>query len=103
MSDSEDSDVVDPRPLEEIHKEIKRCKKNPTTSTMFVSGWDDADDDVAVVSDPKGRYNYGSLKQILVSIICIGFLLFHTCGILEITFFETVASFRPLLSQPGSW
>lgn len=55
MSDSEDSDTVDPRPLEEIQEEIKKCKKNPSTSSMFVSGWDDADEGVQAVQDPKGE------------------------------------------------
>jgi hypothetical protein len=58
MSDSEESDVFNEDPIRsfhEIHDEIERCKKNPATSGMFVSGWDDADEDVEEVKDPKGN------------------------------------------------
>lgn len=53
MSDSEDSDdqVKD---LLNIKKEIDTYKKNPATSQMFVSGWDDPDQDIDLVEDPKG-------------------------------------------------
>lgn len=53
MSDSDDSDgrVKD---LINIKKEIDTYKKNPDTSQMFVSGWDDADQDIDVIEDPKG-------------------------------------------------
>lgn len=54
MSDSEGSDdqIKD---LLEIKHEIQKCKNDPATSGMFVSGWDDADQDVDVVKDPKGK------------------------------------------------
>ncbi|XP_049881041.1 ankyrin repeat domain-containing protein 49-like [Pectinophora gossypiella] len=55
MSDSEDSDNFDPNELQDIHDEIEKCKKNPSTAGMFVSGWDDADQDVDVVKDPKAN------------------------------------------------
>lgn len=54
MSDSDDSDTVDPRRYQEISEEIMKYKKNPETAGMFVSGWDDADQDIAAVEDPKG-------------------------------------------------
>lgn len=57
MSDSDDSDTVDPRRYQEISEEIMKYKKNPETAGMFVSGWDDADQDIAAVEDPKGTYN----------------------------------------------
>lgn len=53
MSDSEDSDDQ-MRKMLEIKNEIDKCKRNPETSGMFVSGWDDADQDVDVVKNPKG-------------------------------------------------
>ncbi|XP_041975622.1 ankyrin repeat domain-containing protein 49 isoform X2 [Aricia agestis] len=52
MSDSEDDDIFK-RDFNDIADEIDRCKKNPETSGMFVSGWDDADADVNVVKNPK--------------------------------------------------
>ncbi|XP_014356148.2 ankyrin repeat domain-containing protein 49-like [Papilio machaon] len=52
MSDSEE-ESVNARNYEEIAKEIERCKRNPETSGMFVSGWDDADQDVDIVKNPK--------------------------------------------------
>lgn len=58
MSDSEDSDLFEEQPkrsFQDIHAEIERCKKNPATSGMFVSGWDDPDEDVEEVKDPKGK------------------------------------------------
>lgn len=54
MSDLDDFDS-EPGSLQDIHEEIERYKKNPSTSGMFVSGWDDADQDVDVVKDPKGN------------------------------------------------
>lgn len=53
MSDSEE-ESVNVRNYEEIAKEIERRKTNPETSGMFVSGWDDADQDVDIVKNPKG-------------------------------------------------
>lgn len=53
MSDLEDEEVKI-KEFKEVAEEIKRCKKNPETSGMFVSGWDDADQDVNVVKDPTG-------------------------------------------------
>lgn len=53
MSDSDDSDTFRPNTLQEIHEEIKRCKKNPDTSKMFVSGWDDDDQDVDFANKPR--------------------------------------------------
>lgn len=55
MSDSEDENQT-VKSFEEIHDEIQKYKRNPETSGMFVSGWDDADQDVEVVKDPKGEY-----------------------------------------------
>lgn len=55
MSDSEDEETAT-RSFTEIQREIEQCKKNPETSGMFVSGWDDADEGVTTVSDPKGLY-----------------------------------------------
>lgn len=55
MSDSEDETKI-VKSFEEIHNEIKQCKRNPETSGMFVSGWDDPDQDVEEVKDPKGVY-----------------------------------------------
>ncbi|KAM3967578.1 ankyrin repeat domain-containing protein 49 [Aphomia sociella] len=54
MSDS-DSDSYDKKDIQEIHDEIEKYKRNPETSGMFVSGWDDADQDVDVVKDPKAN------------------------------------------------
>lgn len=53
MSDSEGSDdqIKD---LLEIKHEIQKYKSNPATSGMFVSGWDDADQDVEIVENPQG-------------------------------------------------
>lgn len=53
MSDSEDENR-ELKSFAEVHDEIKQCKRNPETSGMFVSGWDDADQDVEEVKDPKG-------------------------------------------------
>lgn len=57
MSSSEDSDdqIKD---LLEIKHEIQKRKTDPATSGMFVSGWDDADQDIDVVKDPTGYLNY---------------------------------------------
>ncbi|XP_047544969.1 ankyrin repeat domain-containing protein 49 [Vanessa atalanta] len=52
MSDSEDEERK-VRDFKEISEEIERCKRNPETSGMFVSGWDDADQDVNLVKNPK--------------------------------------------------
>ncbi|XP_047025204.1 ankyrin repeat domain-containing protein 49 [Helicoverpa armigera] len=54
MSDSEDENK-EIKSFEEIHDEIQEYKRNPETSEMFVSGWDDADQDVDVVKDPKAN------------------------------------------------
>ncbi|XP_075971213.1 ankyrin repeat domain-containing protein 49-like [Anticarsia gemmatalis] len=54
MSDTEDEETQ-VRSFSEIHEEIERCKKNPETSGMFVSGWDDADQDVDTIKDPKAN------------------------------------------------
>ncbi|CAH0724750.1 unnamed protein product, partial [Brenthis ino] len=53
MSDSEDEGKI--QDFKEISEEIEKCKKNPETSGMFVSGWDDADQDVNIVKDPKAN------------------------------------------------
>lgn len=55
MSDSEDEETHI-KSFAEVHKEIEAFKKNPETSGMFVSGWDDADQDVDIVKNPKGLY-----------------------------------------------
>ncbi|CAH2238948.1 ankyrin repeat domain-containing protein 49 [Pararge aegeria] len=52
MSDSEDEEFK-LKDFKEISDEIERCKSNPDTSGMFVSGWDDADQDVDIVKNPK--------------------------------------------------
>ncbi|CAG9796701.1 unnamed protein product [Diatraea saccharalis] len=54
MSDSEE-ETFDFKKFKEIKDEIERCKTNPETSGMFVSGWDDADQDVDVVENPKAN------------------------------------------------
>ncbi|KAJ8735468.1 hypothetical protein PYW07_007088 [Mythimna separata] len=54
MSDSEDENK-EMKSFAEVHDEIKQCKRNPETSGMFVSGWDDADQDVEEVKDPKAN------------------------------------------------
>ncbi|XP_045458809.1 ankyrin repeat domain-containing protein 49 [Melitaea cinxia] len=53
MSDSEDESKI--KDFKEISEEIERCKMNPATSGMFVSGWDDADQDVDLVKNPKAN------------------------------------------------
>lgn len=53
MSDSEDESKI--KDFKEISDEIERCKMNPATSGMFVSGWDDADQDVDLVKNPKAN------------------------------------------------
>lgn len=53
MSDSEDENK-EMKSFAEVNDEIKQRKRNPETSGMFVSGWDDADQDVEEVKDPKG-------------------------------------------------
>ncbi|GBP29291.1 Ankyrin repeat domain-containing protein 49 [Eumeta japonica] len=55
MSDSDDSDTFDRKGFQDVAAEIERCKKNPETSGMFVSGWDDADQDIDFVKDPKAN------------------------------------------------
>lgn len=57
MSDSEDSDnhIYDYKSFDQVSEEIQRRKKNPETSQMFVSGWDDADQDLDLVKDPKAN------------------------------------------------
>lgn len=67
MSDSEDENTQ-LKSFSEIHEEIERCKKNPDTSEMFISGWDDTDQDVNVVKDPKGKTLYEYLDQRIFSI-----------------------------------
>lgn len=52
MSESDDSDIH-VNDFRDIQKEIKKCKRNPQTSGMFVSGWDDEDKDVNTVKQPK--------------------------------------------------
>ncbi|CAH2050245.1 unnamed protein product, partial [Iphiclides podalirius] len=52
MSDSED-EATNARTYQEIANEIERYKSNPETSGMFVSGWDDADQDVDIVKNPQ--------------------------------------------------
>ncbi|XP_011560093.3 ankyrin repeat domain-containing protein 49 [Plutella xylostella] len=52
MSDSEE-DTVNVNDFEDIHAEIERRKKNPETSGMFVSGWDDEDEDIEEVKNPQ--------------------------------------------------
>ncbi|CAG4979263.1 unnamed protein product [Parnassius apollo] len=54
MSDSENEEIY-ARNYQEITDEIERCKRNPETSGMFVSGWDDADQDVDIVKNPKAN------------------------------------------------
>ncbi|XP_026731255.1 ankyrin repeat domain-containing protein 49 [Trichoplusia ni] len=54
MSDSEDEEKHI-KSFAEVHKEIEAFKKNPETSGMFVSGWDDADQDVDIVKNPKAN------------------------------------------------
>ncbi|XP_034836077.1 ankyrin repeat domain-containing protein 49 [Maniola hyperantus] len=56
MSDSEEEEIK-LKDFKEISDEIERCKKNPETSGMFVSGWDDADQDVDIVKNPKENPN----------------------------------------------
>ncbi|OWR54015.1 ankyrin repeat domain-containing protein 49 [Danaus plexippus] len=56
MSDSE-GEISAVQDFKDIADEILRCKKNPETANMFVSGWDDADQDVEVVKDPKADPN----------------------------------------------
>ncbi|VVC90540.1 ankyrin repeat domain-containing protein 49 [Leptidea sinapis] len=53
-SDSEEDEAVR-QDFKEIADEIERCKRNPETSGMFVSGWDDADQDVDLVKNPKAN------------------------------------------------
>ncbi|XP_072944800.1 ankyrin repeat domain-containing protein 49-like [Epargyreus clarus] len=53
MSDSEEEQYA--KDYKEIAEEIKQRKSNPQTSGMFVSGWDDADQDVQLVKDPKAN------------------------------------------------
>ncbi|CAG4965273.1 unnamed protein product [Colias eurytheme] len=53
-SDSED-EVIKHRDYKEIADEIERCKRNPETSGMFVSGWDDAEVDVDTVKNPQAN------------------------------------------------
>ncbi|KAJ2947777.1 hypothetical protein O0L34_g9559 [Tuta absoluta] len=55
MSDSDESYTVNPTSLEDIHDEIEKCKSNPDTAGMFVSGWDDADEDVDPITDPTAN------------------------------------------------
>lgn len=54
MSDSDEEEVVR-QDFKDIADEIDRCKKNPETSGMFVSGWDDDDQDIQDVTNPKGK------------------------------------------------
>ncbi|KAL4716026.1 hypothetical protein ACJJTC_002791 [Scirpophaga incertulas] len=54
MTDS-DEDNLNFDDLQNITKQIERYKNDPDTSGMFVSGWDDADQDVTVVDDPKAN------------------------------------------------
>lgn len=56
MSDSEDEGAKI-QEFKEVAEEIKKCKKNPETSGMFVSGWDDADQQIDVVKDPTGTFS----------------------------------------------
>ncbi|KAJ0182618.1 hypothetical protein K1T71_001987 [Dendrolimus kikuchii] len=54
MSDSEDSDTY-VNDFKDLQDEIDKCKRNPETSGMFISGWDDADQDVDIVQNPKAN------------------------------------------------
>ncbi|XP_026758729.1 ankyrin repeat domain-containing protein 49 [Galleria mellonella] len=54
-SDSDGNDSFNPKDIHEIHDEIEKYKSNPETSGMFVSGWDDANQDVELVKDPKAN------------------------------------------------
>ncbi|XP_059048143.1 ankyrin repeat domain-containing protein 49-like [Achroia grisella] len=55
MSDFDENDFDSLRDIHDIHDEIEKYKRNPETSGMFVSGWDDADQDVDLVKDPKAN------------------------------------------------
>ncbi|XP_013194725.1 ankyrin repeat domain-containing protein 49 [Amyelois transitella] len=55
MSEDEDYDTFNVKNLQDIHDEIEKCKKNPKTAGMFVSGWDDAEQDIDVVKNPKAN------------------------------------------------
>lgn len=55
MSDSEDFDNFQYNDFKDVNEEINQLKRNPQTSGMFVSGWDDADQDVDIVKNPKGK------------------------------------------------
>lgn len=54
MSDSEEDEYKLRKNFQEISDEIERYKSNPETAGMFVSGWDDAEQDVDSVKNPKG-------------------------------------------------
>lgn len=55
MSDDEDVDAFDFKSFQEVSDDINQHKTHPDTSGMFVSGWDDADQGVEEVKDPKGK------------------------------------------------
>lgn len=57
MSDSEEDEYKLRKNFQEISDEIERYKSNPETAGMFVSGWDDAEQDVDSVKNPKGTYS----------------------------------------------
>lgn len=57
MSSDSDEEPLNFRDYRGIADEIENYKSNPETAEMFVSGWDDADDGVDIVKNPKGK-NY---------------------------------------------
>ncbi|CAK1544627.1 unnamed protein product [Leptosia nina] len=53
MSSDSEEEALTSKDYMEIANEIEEYKKNPKTSGMFVSGWDDDDVGVDVVKNPK--------------------------------------------------
>lgn len=51
ISSDEERDVLSSTNLARISDEIKRKKRDPATSGMFVSGWDDAEADEGVCEE----------------------------------------------------
>ncbi|XP_022117497.2 ankyrin repeat domain-containing protein 49 [Pieris rapae] len=53
MSSDSEEEALTTRDYQEIAEEIEKYKRDPETSEMFVSGWDDADVGVDIVKNPK--------------------------------------------------
>lgn len=73
-SDEEEEKYV--KNMERITQEIEKKKQDPELRGMFVSGWDDPDNDIGIEADPKPRGLYEQTLLIYL-IFKLHFTVFH--------------------------